>query len=321
MKQWKKLSTICTLAFAFLLFLTAGTKAQAADISQTNQTSSTVTVKIDVNSTETADAIAISSDYNKVTTASKITLPANATSYQFKNLKAGCSYYVCLYYTYTSPYTGMKSSYTTRQTIVTLPEKVKNVKQKKWWYYIESVDFVWDAQTACKYDYIVYKANGKKLVSKSDVYGASSSFSVKNNEMYTVKVRAHMTLNGKNYVSAWSDKAYLFTQPMISTARVYKSGKKVKLSVKWGKVSGMNSYDIFISDKETKGYKKAGTVKASKGSATITKFGKKKLKASKKYYVYIVGKKKVGKKTYTSGRHYASLIQGSTASTVWAFDK
>ncbi|MEE3472827.1 MAG: hypothetical protein VZR24_19455, partial [Butyrivibrio hungatei] len=46
------------------------------------------------------------------------------------------------------------------------------------------------------------------------------------------------------------------------------------------------------------------TVKGGKKrSATISKFKKKKFKGTK-YYVYVVTRKKVGKRTYTSGSEY-----------------
>ena len=108
------------------------------------------------------------------------------------------------------------------------------------------------------------------------------------------------TICGQTYTTPWSSYAYCFTQPRIKSVKV--SGNK--LTVKWDKINGATSYDVYVSTKKTTGYKKVATVGKSKSSATIKKFKGKKFKSSKKYYVYVAAAKKVGKKRYDSGRLY-----------------
>ena len=76
------------------------------------------------------------------------------------------------------------------------------------------------------------------------------------------------------------------------------------VTLKWAKINGATSYDVYVSTSKTKGYKKVKTVGKSKSSVTIKKFKGKKIKKSKKYYVYVAAAKKVGKKRYDSGRLY-----------------
>lgn len=70
--------------------------------------------------------------------------------------------------------------------------------------------------------------------------------------------------------------------------------KKKKITVKWKKISSVAGYEIAISTKKSKGYKKAATVSAKKKSYTIKKFSKKALKKKKKYYVKVRAYKKSG---------------------------
>ena len=73
--------------------------------------------------------------------------------------------------------------------------------------------------------------------------------------------------------------------------------KSKKLTVKWSKVTGAKSYTVSISTKQSKGFKKVKTVKASKRKVVIKKYGKKKLKKGKIYWIRIVPNVKSGKKT------------------------
>lgn len=72
----------------------------------------------------------------------------------------------------------------------------------------------------------------------------------------------------------------------------------------WTKQEGATGYDVYVSTKPTTGYKRVKSVGKSTYSATISKLSGKKFSSKKKYYVYIVTKKKVGKVTHKSGRLY-----------------
>lgn len=199
----------------------------------------------------------------------------------------------------------------------TLPAKVSGVNQTKWWYYAKSVDFAWTDQPVADYEYVI-RNNKNKIVSKNTSLGNSGYLSkVSNTMVYNVQVRGYITVNGQKYYDKWSDKAYLFTQPMVKKASV--SGSKLKIT--WSKVSGVTGYDVYVSAKEKSGYKKVKSLSSSKSSVTVSKLGGKKFSSKKTYYIYIVGKKKVGKTTYTSGRHYSyKLKKGKNGSLQWTFD-
>jgi hypothetical protein len=66
-----------------------------------------------------------------------------------------------------------------------MPGKVTNVNQTTWWYYAKSVDFGWDKQDACKYEWIAKQ--GKKTVAQSSYASSTNSanFKIKNNKLYS----------------------------------------------------------------------------------------------------------------------------------------
>lgn len=235
-------------------------------------------------------------------------------------MKPGTEYYAKVEYTYTTKYNATPQSSTVGSSYdvasrVTTPT---GVKQSRWWYYLNKADFTWNKQDAAdKVEYRVYQVGKKKVFAKKTEDYPSNEFEiskVRNNAMYTVEMRVH----DKWGWSGWSKKAYLFTQPMAVAGKTKVKGNK--LTVTWNKIKGATSYTVYASTKEKKGYKKLKTVKASKNSLTVKKIGKTKVNAKKKYYVYVVANKKVGKTTYTSGRHYTYQVKGKSGSLRWTFD-
>ena len=91
---------------------------------------------------------------------------------------------------------------------------------------------------------------------------------------------------------------------------VYYTGIEIKpaIQIKWQKLKGVSGYDIYLSKKQNRGYKKVASVNAKTTLKTIKKLGKKKLKKGT-YYYYVVAKKKVGKKTYKSKISYKLNIK------------
>lgn len=245
-------------------------------------------------------------NYSDCRKKTPVTLSAKATSYTFRNLAAGSEYYVSIEYDYIysgRTYTDICAS----DSLLTLPGKVQGVKQDRWWRYALSVDATWTKQSGVDgYQYVIRDSRNKVKKSETLTYGGTNAYcDVKNNMLYTIVVRAYTDINGKKYYGQWSDKAYLFTQPEVSKLSI----KGKKLTIKWKKISGVTSYDVYASTKKNKGYTKVKTVNSKKSSVTITKIKKTKINKKKTYYVYVVAKKKVGKRMYGSGVNYISIIK------------
>lgn len=303
---------LLALCVAIVLMGIIGIEAKAA-MNQTAQNQTSITISWAPNSRAEAYYVRIGADYTSAGAAQPVTLQPNQTSYTFNNLQPGTEYYATVSYKYTNYSGEARTSECAYGRIKTLPGKVTGVNQVKWWYFIENVEVKWADQTGVDgYEFIMKDEKGKTIKAAS-TYGTSTSSSVKNNMVYNIVVRAYSTINGQKYYGDWSDKAYLFTQPMVKKATV--TGGKLKLT--WEKTNGVTGYDIYISNKEKTGYKKVKSVGKNKSSVTLSKFNGKKFSAGKTYYVYLVAKKKVGKTTYTSGRLYTYNVKKHSLN--WTF--
>lgn len=184
----------------------------------------------------------------------------------------------------------------------TLPKTIKNFKQDRWYYFIKVLDVSWQSMSGVDGYQVELKNSRGKIVKKlnhKSYYNSSASFSKMKDEIYTVHVRAYTKFNGKTYYTKWAT-IYCFNQPRIKSVKV--SSKKLKVT--WGKVGGATGYDVYVSTKKTSGYKKVKSVGKNTTKATISKFSGKKFSAKKTYYVYVITKKKIGKKTYRSSSLY-----------------
>jgi outer membrane protein assembly factor BamE (lipoprotein component of BamABCDE complex) len=186
--------------------------------------------------------------------------------------------------------------------IETIPATVKNFRQERWYYFIHILDVAWDRiDTADKITVTLYNSKGKKVGKSQELSGSSTSTSFSNmkDEVYTVKIQASKTVNGKTYTTAVSS-IQCFNQARITSAKV----SKKKLTVRWGKIGGATGYDIYVSTKPTTGYKKVKSVGKNVTKVTIPKLKGKAFSSKKTYYVYVETKKKNGKKVSKSGRLY-----------------
>lgn len=238
--------------------------------------------------------IYLGEDYQNYTLVGKST----TTSYRLTGLADGREYYVRV-----EPYgeDGTVGNYS-RVTVETMPAQVKNFKQDVWWFFIKKLDVKWDRiDTADKITVSLFNSKGKKVGKTQTLsgYSTSASFSNMKDEVYTVKIQAFRTAGGKTWQTPVAS-IQCFNQARISSAKVAKK----KLTVKWGKVKGATGYDIYVSTKPKKGYKKVKSVGAGTSKVTLSKFNGKAFNAKKTYYIYVETKKKNGKKVNKSGRLY-----------------
>ena len=302
----RKKILVSVLMSLFVLVIFGSLQSFAATVTQTGAEKNSVTVSWTAPSTSYTVL-----DYNvyvykyggSSSTKTKVaSLPASQTSYTIGNLAAGTKYSVEVKYDYQSRYSSGES-YVDSETVRTLPGQVTGLRQKQWWYFILNLDVEWDRQDASDgYEYICYKNNGK-VQAQGTLNGYSSGVTVRNikNEMiYTFKVRSFENINGQKVYGDWSPTITCFTQPRITSARVNGG----KLTVKWNKVSGATGYAIYVSTKKASGYKKVKTVSGKKGTVTLKKFKGKKFNPKKRYFVYVVTLKKVNGRMNTSGALY-----------------
>ena len=246
------------------------------------------------NTTETAGYnIYLGEDYG----STKLFAKTPNTFYKITGLEDGKKYYVKV-----EPYAADGSIGSGRSlTIETMPARVKNFRQERWWYFINMLEVAWDRiETADTVNISLYNSKGKKVQSKILSPSSSSvSFSKMKDEVYTVKIQASRTINGNTWQTPVST-IQCFNQARISSAKV----SKKKLTVKWKKVGGATGYDIYVSTKQKSGYKKLKSVGKNTTKATFSKFKGKSFNPKKTYYIYIETKKKYGKRIDKSGRLY-----------------
>lgn len=300
-KTTRNLFVTCFL-MAFLSFVFQPSNAAASGLTQSNPSINSITVNWEPESRATGYKVYIRDGVQDTLYTS---LPAGSTSVTITNLPASTEKNIVVKYLQPSSSGNQIYELTLSSGMFkTLPGKVTNVHQKRWYYHINIVDVSWNRQDSVDgYEYKIAKSNGKKVASKTINGSYTNYFSqnkVSNSMVYTVRVRAFSTICGQKKYGAWSDKCYCFTQPQLKTAKVSNN----RLTVKWNKVSGATGYEIYVSQKPTKGYKKVKTVGKKVTSATIAKFKGKKFSSKKTYYVYVKTIKKVGKKKYDSGKLY-----------------
>jgi hypothetical protein len=333
-KELKTLSRLVLSVAAFLLVFgfNVGSAKAAYDANQIAQTQNSVTITWSTTGyssrTITSMYLGYSEDYSTAEAnakAKQVIIPAGATSYIISGLKPGTKYNVYLYCDYyDTGYKGKKTYYTGKYFdsiyIKTTPGQVTGLNQLRWYRFIEDLEIGWDRQTAVDgYEYLFQTHNGKTIDSGVTT-GTGFSEKIKNYVVYKAQVRAYSTINGQTYYGAWSPTAYFFTQPSKSSKDAV-VGAKIsgsKLKVSWKKMDGVTGYNVFVSDKAKSGYKKVKSVKANKGSVTVSKYGKKKFKGNKTYYVYVQAYKKVNGQTFTTGVNYITVLKKNRTSFIYS---
>ncbi len=181
----------------------------------------------------------------------------------------------------------------------TVPAKVSRIAMTNYWDISAEGKYEWTYNAnADGYQYQVQKSNGKKTYFTG--HTTSSYFYAKpypKGVFVKARVRAYITIGNKKVYGAWSGYTYSASNKKMTARRI---AKRKKISLKWKKISGACGYKVYISTKSNSGFKKVKTLSAKKTKYTITKYGKKKLKKNKTYYVQLKYLTKVGKKKVTS---------------------
>ncbi len=168
-------------------------------------------------------------------------------------------------------------------------------------YYNLYIDFV-PVSYATTYEIKLLNNKGKKvksvIVNTAGKDYIEKSFNNLTGSVYGVQIRAIRD----GVYGAWSDKKYVLKQPRTQ-ARSYQGN----VQIKWEKINGATGYDIYMCASRNGKYKKIASAGKNVTLKTIKKFNKQKLK-KRTYFYYVVAKKKVGGKTYKSGRNYVSTV-------------
>lgn len=108
----------------------------------------------------------------------------------------------------------------------------------------------------------------------------------------TYKIAVRTYAKGKDGKVYYGDYKVISVTPGMTATKIkkLKAGKK-KVTIKWKKLKGVSGYEVYMSTKKTKGFKKITTIKKAKK----IKFTKKKLKSKKTYYFKVRAFKKIGK--------------------------
>lgn len=205
---------------------------------------------------------------------------------------------VCAYRKSPSGFIAKASSEATEYRLPVKPSKLSKPSVDYYWKNLKEISLV-SKSIACadgyQYEaYTAYQKKDKKVASKTTTdptFCFLSKAQFGKYQAFKVRVRAYAVINGKKTWGAWSDWGYTAPQPTITKITNTSKGQRVSYDV----IKGADRYIVYASTKQKSGYKKVATVK-KKGSVTVTKFNKKKLKKNKTYYYYVEAQKKVGKK-------------------------
>lgn len=242
------------------------------------------------------------------------TVPASTLSYTVQGVAENSSVLVYVKPYATDPETGVPdegySAYADAQTL----SRVTNVGYYSYGFEYSSSPYQglkvqWDYISNCDgYQAVLYKKNGSVVqtlnyASKWDYYKANFTKATRK-QVYYVQVRSYVTLaNGIQAFGDWSAPLYCVPDPIITSKNADVGHYSIKM--KWKKISGASSYNIYVSNKSGKKGKKVATVKGNKSSYTIKKVGKSKVNTAKKtYYITVTTNAKFGKSTKTSKGYY-----------------
>lgn len=211
-----------------------------------------------------------------------------------------------VYYSYTTS-TGYKydSGYVGYSTGYSKPVNIKSTDYKTYVMGYTGTPYIQfqlkdgkNPQNASGIQVKITNLKSKKSKVVNMTYTVSDKIKISKNAAYKYQFRVYCindNTNGKIYGDWSSVRYFCSSDPTFKIA----GSNKVKVTLK--KISGVSSYTVYISKKETSGFKKVKTVKMSKSSASITvsKCGSSKLKKYVDYYIKVVPTLKVSGKKVT----------------------
>lgn len=144
-----------------------------------------------------------------------------------------------------------------------------------------AVKLTWNAVSgAAVYRIYRYNTSTKKYDTIALVRGATvySNTGLKAGSQYKYIVRAYGEADDNYIAGSPSDAITAATKPATPTLKVASNAKN-KATLTWSNVAGESGYEVYYSTSKSSGYKKYGTAKANKTSATLSK-----LTSGKTYY-------------------------------------
>ncbi|MCR5418989.1 MAG: fibronectin type III domain-containing protein [Lachnospiraceae bacterium] len=290
MREYKVLNPVrvllTTVALMICMCIPAFAYTSVSGVKQTAATANSITVAWTASDATSFDVEIqdLSVDNSKRTWVKKAT-GVKTTSYTITGLTSGNKYEVKV-----TGYKGSDSDYATLYDGKTLIDKMRKVWEDQYYHFAQIADIDWEKLPAADgYEYKFSNYKGKVIESKK-VSGYSTSVSfykLQTSTIYTFSIRAYQTFNGQTTYTPW-ESINVFEQAWVKSVK--KSGNK--LTIKFDPVKGATGYEIYVSSNPKKGYKKVKTLKKNKRSVTIKKVGKTKISKKKKWYVYVITKKK-----------------------------
>lgn len=169
--------------------------------------------------------------------------------------------------------------------------KLKGVKVKK--YTDNSITFSWKKDNLVK-GYEIYNSNNRRVavVNKKTITSATVE-KLKANKAATYRVRSFVNSDGKRYYSSFV-KIKASTAPKTTTITSIASSKSKQASIKWKKITGATTYQVYRSTSIKGKYKRLASTKK-------TSYTDKKATGGRTYYYKI----RVGRKS-SLGTFYSS---------------
>ncbi|MCI8668814.1 MAG: leucine-rich repeat protein [Lachnospiraceae bacterium] len=197
-------------------------------------------------------------------------------------------------------YTGIKTL-----TFKINPAKTTSLKQSAT-YTSASIKMSW-AKVAGAAGYEVYRSdskNGTYKLLKTVTTNSWTNSGLKAGSKYYYKVRAYKTVNGKKVYGAYSDVKSMITKPS-APPKVSAIAGSQQAKITWGKSSGANGYEVYMSTSKKGTYQKIKTVNLS--TVSYTKTG---LKKGQKYYFKVRAYKTTGtgSKVYSGWSSIKSIV-------------